>query len=174
MLDIDQCGYPHIFNPAFRMNSNNPMLKIMIIGFILFTFSGCSRDYIDYSYANTEALLQSKFTQADSWPLTLVPGNATNIYVRINLETNEYWLTFRMQPSNIRTIQDTCTPADAARITFPDKRRSSAISWWPSSLTDTSRVPAPNYRYYTCQNRPPSHLAVSNDGMKVYYWESRE
>lgn len=101
------------------------------------------------------------------WIPAFLPPSAKEIIEKHNLDTNEVWLRFLMDPSELGSIENSCQRTDGTKVTFP---RRGASDWWPEALAEKgldSQRQADGYAHYSCEN---GSIAVERGGYKVFYW----
>jgi len=145
------------------------ILNFFLLPLALF-FIGCERmDTMENTYPNFETAMQNRAIGEGRWIPRFLPTSATDIIEKHNLDTNELWLFFHFNTSDLTSMAKSCKQVAQSKIVFPRKK---ADNWWPQILTkrfdDTQRQKT-TYMYFQCKD---SGIMAINIGKKeVYYWD---
>lgn len=130
--------------------------------------AACERnETVKSEYPNAQAAISAGAIQR-GWIPAFLPSSATQIIEKHNLDTNEVWLRFLIDPKQLYSIEKRCQPILPSEIVLP---RRSAGDWWPDALTEKQRGAWPAaeaYTLYRCENG--GLVAVEADGRSVFYW----
>lgn len=104
------------------------------------------------------------------WIPAFLPPSAKEISEKHNLDTNEVWLRFSMEPGERSSIEKSCRRIQPPEAVFP---RKGGGDWWPEVLTEeqrSARLQTGKYMLYRCENG--GSMAVEEGGRTVFYWHS--
>lgn len=118
-------------------------------------------------YPNAQSAISAGAIQ-QGWIPEFLPSSAKEITETHNLDTNEVWLRFAMEPNERGPIEKSCRKIQPAAIAFP---RKGGGNWWPEVLIEkqhSARPPTSRYMIYGCENG--GFIAVEEDWHRVFYW----
>ena len=135
---------------------------------ILLMTAACERlDTMENVYPDAPSAISAGAVER-GWIPAFLPPSAKEINEKHNLDTNEVWLRFSMDPGERDSIEKSCQRIEAAKAAFP---RKGGGDWWPDLLTEKQRgaqQQADEYTHYRCGNG--GSIAIERDGRKVFYW----
>ena len=102
------------------------------------------------------------------WVPEFLPSSAREISEKHNLDTNEVWLRFSVDPNERSSIDMSCRKISGSDAVLP---RKGAGEWWPEALTEQkgrASLQAGAYTLYRCENG--GSMAMESDGHMVFYW----
>jgi len=139
----------------------------LLFGTLLFL--GCERmDTVETGYPDFESAVKAEAIGDGKWIPAFLPTSATSIRELHNLDTNEEWLFFRFNATDLAALRSACQPLAGDDTVFPRKPPG---NWWPADLTrDTVKREQPEgkYEYYACKGN--SGMVIDRRRNEAYYW----
>lgn len=139
----------------------------LLVAILGISVSAC--DYFDteervYADAN-EAITSGALDRG--WIPPFLPASAKEITEKHNLDTNEVWVAFSLDPNEFSGIEKSCQKIEWNESQLPRIRGG---DWWPDSLAMEvhSSQKASEYTSYQCENG--GMIAVDSSRGKVFYW----
>lgn len=130
--------------------------------------AACERiEMAESVYPDARAAISAGAIQR-GWIPAFLPSSAKEINEKHNLDTNEVWLRFSMDPNERSSIEKSCRQIQPAEIILP---RKGGGDWWPEVFTEKRRNAQPQlgrYVLYRCENG--GYIAVEEDWRRVFYW----
>jgi hypothetical protein len=154
-----------------RIMSTKITHKILSI-IIVFLFFLCSERYTAY-YPKYEDAVKAGAVE-HGWVPEIVPKTATKLYVQHDIDTNDIWLRFSLQNSDINRLRFGVKKLEYNEILKIKVKRPSRVSWWFENLIE--QAPANDNALYAdiysvkCQNSKSGYMAIDSINQKVYYW----
>ena len=131
-------------------------------------FFGCERiETVESSYATLAEALRAEAVGDTKWIPALLPESARDIKEAHNLDTNEVWLAFELESSDLAFGAERCTRIAEARLAGARKR---PARWWPDDLVRGTKQKnrVASYQHYECSGK--SFLSIDTANNKAYYW----
>jgi hypothetical protein len=128
----------------------------------------CERmETAENAYATFADALKAEAVGDGKWIPGLVPPSAREIREAHNLDTNEVWLAFRLDSTELPVIAERCTRITEDRLARARKR---PAKWWPEDLVRGAEKAQPGtpYQHYECGTK--SFLSIDTASNKAYYW----
>lgn len=139
-------------------------LVVMILGI---SVTACDQfDAEERTYADAKEAISSGALDR-GWIPTFLPASAKGITEKHNLDTNESWVAFSIDPNEFSGIEESCQKIEWIESQLPRIR---AGDWWPESLAleGSSSQRASEYTSYQCENG--GMVAVDSSRKRVFYW----
>lgn len=130
----------------------------------------CARlDLVEGAYPSFQDAVHDGAVGEGRWIPEFLPPSAVDIRVVRNLDLNTIWLTFRMNPTDITSMQKRCSRVQRQNVVFV---RGRPRHWWPKELLAPGperQQGAGRYHYYECDEG--GTLAVDANASEVYFWQ---
>ena len=129
---------------------------------------GCERaETTENVYATLADAVKAGAVGDDKWIPALLPPSAREIREVHNLDTNEVWLAFRLDSTQVSAVAGRCTKISMEKLAPVRKRPG---KWWPEDLlrSGTKTRPATQYQHYQCGTK--SFLSIDAASNRAYYW----
>jgi len=162
--------------------------SIVLLG--LLTMCASCDGVKDAYYPTFEAAKTAGAVGPGKWFPEIIPETATNIYVRRDLDSNEFWLRCNLGSTDIEILAHVCEELTAAEIrdvefTSPGRGVRRGVDWWPKSLNEDSFASTSQqtgqklYKYFKIiefatgrQLRIPCFIVIDPTSDVVYTWQS--
>ena len=95
-----------------------------------------------------------------------VPRSAVDIHVRVDVESNAMWLSYRAAREHIASRMRSCVALSPGEVKYPHIRPRGG--WWPESLSPDASKRSTAFKYYRCERM--SVTAVDEDRGEVFEW----
>lgn len=143
---------------------------VHLLGLIaLATIAACQRaEVVESVYPNAQAAIRAGAIER-GWIPSSLPPSAMDIRECHNLDTNQVWLRFSQDPSDLGSFTKSCRRIDVTEVALP--RRGSG-DWWPDALTESqagSQRKTREYEHYRCEDG--ASIAIHGDSRQVFYWK---
>lgn len=142
--------------------------QIIFLIFLSVLSSGCEwMETEEVSYPNYRSAVKVGAIGEGKWIPALLPQSAENIRESHNLDTNEIWLFFQFNLSELPLLIKDCTKTIKSEIVYP---RKSSGDWWSQILIQKSGTQQTEvaYQYYRCNK---GVMAIDLKKGEVFYWE---
>jgi hypothetical protein len=121
------------------------------------------------SYADAEA----DGTVKRGWIPDFVPHSATGIQESHNLDTNEQWMTFHFNATDLPSLQQKLTPLKLGEVRFPREASTRERSWWPDDLYRPMGSQAEKYDFFSYRSdRRTVIVAIERNAAVAWCWDS--
>ncbi len=123
-------------------------------------------DTMERAYPDAKAAIKDGAVERGVIPVFL-PPSAKDIREKHNLDTNEVWLQFSMEPGERGSIEKSCQRIQTADSSPP---RIGGGNGWPQVLTKSKwgdHQDVERYAHYRCEDG--GFVAVERDH-RVFYW----
>jgi hypothetical protein len=138
--------------------------KFALSVIILLITAACER--VESVYPDARAAISAGEIER-GWIPAFLPPSAKDIHVKYDLDTNEVWLRFSMDPSEVGSIENSCRRIETVEAVLPER----AGFWWPERLTEeqgSALHQSGGYTHYRCENG--GSIAIKRAGREVLYW----
>ena len=108
----------------------NRLISFLVL---LILLSSCGK-LLESSYSNYNEVVEDDAIRR-GWIPFFLPKSASNIREVHDLDTNEVWLVFNLDPKDAEAMAKSCTSIPLTEIVYP----SQPLPWWPEKLD-------PNYQ----------------------------
>lgn len=140
-------------------------LVLVLIAFLI----GCEwMDTVEQSYPDLDAAKKANAIGEGKWIPDFLPPSARNLREIHNLDTNESWLAFQIESSDLDPMTGSCKDAAQSDVVGP---RKSPGRWWPQSLVQSSGDPEALKRFKFFQCVDSGEVAVDLEAKQVFYWD---
>lgn len=99
---------------------------------LLLLISGCSEQRRERFASGADALTSHAVRRG--WIPAWLPPGATDVDLRYNLDTNDVWLSFRLDRTAAAALQRELMPLDDRRVRSLDLRMPRGNAGWPEGL----------------------------------------
>ena len=145
-------------------------LRAISLVTVALLFLGCERmETVETVYPNFEAAAKAKAIGNGRWIPGFLPPSAADIREVHNLDTNEVWLFFRSNSTDLPAVVSLCKKVAGREVVYP---RKSPGSWWPQMLIkrhEDSQQVVNAYEYYQCKEGKV--MAIDRSKSEVYFWD---
>ena len=133
------------------------------------TVVACEKhETIEASYPDFQSAQKAGAIHGPALPSNLIPRSAKDIRSAFNLDTNEFWMSFRFAPADLSTMLSSCKDVPSSQVSYA--YRSPPGSWWPGTLTQRASDVANRSAFKTYQCEGGGIIAVDTDKGIAFYW----
>ncbi len=163
--------WAHVADLVCRLSGMVSFAMMLMLG-----FAGCKQlDSQESRYEGYQQALEEGAIER-GWVPSFLPESATDIRERHDIDTNETWIRFHLEPPQFEPPDGSCVETPASEVKLPGPK-SRGIAWWPGDLVG-STVSA-ELRYYRCDKKvefsgqstiKKAFLAIATKKSEAYYW----
>jgi hypothetical protein len=135
----------------------------LIVVLFLFFIASCDGSTREDVYASHAAAKSAGEVRDDGPIPTFLPSSITNIRARYNIESNELWLSFDWNGTDLGEVEARCTPAALLKDQFPTR----VPTKWPRDLERGSSHTLSGAVFMVCGE---GYLALQATSRRGFYW----
>ncbi|MCI4625369.1 MAG: hypothetical protein L3V56_05340 [Candidatus Magnetoovum sp. WYHC-5] len=150
-----------------------------VIFLIILTLTYCDTYNFDVeeNFYQTYSEAIEKGAVKRGWIPAFFPPDATKIFERHNIDSNEITIKFNYSPSSLSSIYNACKKIKKSQVRYP--RRSA--KWWPNTLKPYSGFLQSSYEFFSCNvefeyegllyQKQMAFLALDNNNLTAWFWQ---
>lgn len=139
---------------------------LIVVGLAVLT--NCKRmESRENSYVDYEAAMNAG-EMSRGWIPAYIPKSAKEIRLKYNIDTNQVWLFFRFNSSDIGLLLHSCEESIQNEINYPRE----SPNWWSKDLRvvsiDKNKLESSSFLFLKCTDK--GSMAIDDKRNQAYYW----